>query len=1578
MMSNNISASNTRSNSSIMPPPGLSTTSAVTSPTLSATTNTTDTKSTFGSNAVSNDSLVTASNNTQQSVEQHEPSDSIKDKIHFLVNNVSKTNLKQKSKELKLLLQPVHYYYFAQYLVIKRVSLEANFQKLYAQFIDTLAIKEIDKHIIFTTYDNIRVLLHSEKILTSTSERTLLRNLGSWLGLITLARNKAIRSRYLDLKELILDAYDTGRLIAIVPFCAKVLEGTIDSKIYKLPNPYYTMLIALLKEIFDLPSLKLNLRFEIEVLFNNLQLNMKDVKTTTLLNNRLQLRDTTQQLTPASTPSNQQSYKSTAQLGRMRSPSPPHMLSDDEGSVGTAGTSTTGLTSPSMSSAAHTQQYTQALTALAVSYTNTAGAEQRPDIILNTLSQYVAIANNIPLFTMYTHLKRLVPTAIDRAIREIISPVVERSVTIACVTTRELIIKDFACEPFEDKMRLAAHQMVQSLTSSLALVTCKEPLRVSINNHLGSLLEANTQANDRQLIESTCVQISSDNLELGCTLIERAASERAVREIDDALTAVYQQRRKHREISREPFYDTTVYTTTSKYPQSLPDPLKPKLGGLTQSQLRVYEDFTRIRQLYSAVDTAAKTSTLQSKDIPNNNTTQTDQPPAGNNMKRAVSPSSFSGTPTNAAQQSPFYASQQQQMKNTANTIRAQQVRSPTLSSNTSNNTTTPTITHSTASSNNNNQLTSPLQIALDKLISVIASLEQAVLRFPNHKSMPLHSLSTIQQSSTPQSTQSNEHEINVLLRMLQSLLSQVPRDDSNVPRDFLLLTFAHKVFKRLYERDNRTSLLQIDVHIAVLKCIRSACSKVVQELTGWLIYGEDDRKYILPITAGLLRARLLVVSDVDHFLSKLANTVINSGNAVQTQNNQQVIHPHLEYILALIRRVVVKRPILSVSELNTTIDTLKQIVSAGRYKLLIEPINYLLNDIRTSIVQIENHKNREMIKNLIHSEFCITRTDKNDVHINNYQLSRHIIANTNTNDLIDNEINEFHNKKQSNNYWYDKSNYLFNEWLNICYQGNASDKSYALFLNLLEKENVLSNSDNTKLYFLYIIEIAIQKYSDMKNYNSIDCLAKLFVFLLKFHEPNTTTQINQIHSKIYLLYQFLLSICVICRSQHSNSITNHNNTSAQPFNPKPYLRLFTNILHDLNTPDPILDSSNVDVLSVFSLIFYYLRPQKCIKFVYSWIELIFHRMYFSKLLLNKSNTHSSHMTNDTPDATQPHQHNQPIHQFIDKSSILFINILLYLLKYTSPYLSHNILNNEIKLIYKSILRILLVLLHDFPEFLIEYHIVLLECIPDNCVQIKNIILSSFPKNMKLIDPFTPNLKIDLLNEILIQPSNSVQYISILLDNTIFHTNLFPAIKSYLYDNTNNTSYEHIEHITSICMNNFVLDNDGELYPDTNIELNNLLINSTLYYLTTTAITQLQSHTTNNTIFDTQLFIQHKTTKLIVSLIQLNHFELIYILIDHIINNLRYPNIQTYYYSLLLLHLYESNIQHTNNVGEQITKILLERLIVDRPHPWGLLVSFIELINNTTKYQFWTQKFIEKNNEIKNLFTNLSQNCVKQ
>ena len=65
-----------------------------------------------------------------------------------------------------------------------------------------------------------------------------------------------------------------------------------------------------------------------------------------------------------------------------------------------------------------------------------------------------------------------------------------------------------------------------------------------------------------------------------------------------------------------------------------------------------------------------------------------------------------------------------------------------------------------------------------------------------------------------------------------------------------------------------------------------------------------------------------------------------------------------------------------------------------------------------------------------------------------------------------------------------------------------------------------------------------------------------------------------------------------------------------------------------------------------------------------------------------------------------------------------------------------------IKFCVQGTLRLLLVLLHDFPEFLCDYDYGFCDVIPANFIQLRNLILSAFPRNMRLPDQFTPNLKV--------------------------------------------------------------------------------------------------------------------------------------------------------------------------------------------------------------------------------------------
>ena len=72
-------------------------------------------------------------------------------------------------------------------------------------------------------------------------------------------------------------------MIAVLPFFRNVLEPCKDSKIFRPPNPWLMAILALISEIYALPKLKLNLKFEIETVFRSMNLQISDVKASDTL-----------------------------------------------------------------------------------------------------------------------------------------------------------------------------------------------------------------------------------------------------------------------------------------------------------------------------------------------------------------------------------------------------------------------------------------------------------------------------------------------------------------------------------------------------------------------------------------------------------------------------------------------------------------------------------------------------------------------------------------------------------------------------------------------------------------------------------------------------------------------------------------------------------------------------------------------------------------------------------------------------------------------------------------------------------------------------------------------------------------------------------------------------------------------------------------------------------------------------------------------------------------------------------------------------------------------------------------------
>ena len=426
-------------------------------------------------NATNIDTLLTA---TDREEKINAPPESIQDKTAFIFNNLSQLNLATKCEELKEIIDEEYHPWLSQYLVMKRASIELNFHALYSNFLDVLKIRDVNKMVTKETYRNIKVLLRSDKGIANFSDRSLLKNLGHWLGMLTLARNEPILHIDIDLKALVLEAYHKGQqeLLYVVPFVAKVLESCAKSIVFKPPNPWTMALMNVLAELHQEPDLKLNLKFEIEVLCKNLGLDIANLKPAIYLKDPEKVRQIEFQLSQpkqnkeaaAVVPVNPAIIQ--APQMQMMPPQPPMIPAEDM--TVTAPTPTSGLMGdPNLMGVIGLPEPRFNYLDVNVSSTSAFG-------------QKICFNPHILLFQNYPHLKQFVKPAIERSIQEWIHPVVDRSIKYALTTCEQIIRKDFALDPDEVRMRTCAHHMMRNLTAGMAMITCREQIISTISTNL--------------------------------------------------------------------------------------------------------------------------------------------------------------------------------------------------------------------------------------------------------------------------------------------------------------------------------------------------------------------------------------------------------------------------------------------------------------------------------------------------------------------------------------------------------------------------------------------------------------------------------------------------------------------------------------------------------------------------------------------------------------------------------------------------------------------------------------------------------------------------------------------------------------------------------------------------------------------------------------------------------------------------------------------------------------------------------------------------------------------------------------
>ncbi|CAF0830698.1 unnamed protein product [Rotaria sordida] len=521
-----------------------------------------------------------------------QPPEHINDKIAFTFNNLSVSNLSQKAQELKDLLNNDEqlWKWVAQYLVIKRVSLEHNFHSLYAGFLSTVNMNVLFDTVLIETHRNIKILLLSDKQINNIPDRSLLKNLGHWLGMITIGRNKPILATDLEMKSLIIEAYHMGpqELLYIIPFVSKILESCAKSKIFQQPNPWLMGIMSILAEMHGTPDFKLNLKFEIEVLCKQLEIQLNELPIHHILINKDYYDKIEKQLSNPST-----------QIISVPAPITP---------------------SPQPSSSTTTTTTTSTITT--ISEPQFRLSDFKPSTF-QSLSSMLKINSNIALFRLHPHLKTHTYSPIEQAINESFQTV-QRSLKVATTAAETIARKDFLLNPDEQQLRTSARNMVAYLSSGLVLITARsalqEQIQSFIKSHFSNVLgmsqtstinnNEQTTATTNEMIQQAANEIATSNIELCCCLLQRITISRAIQLIDQRLLSDIELRQRCRAEGRQ------LPITNTINEERLPEQIRLHHGPFSPHQLAIYEDFVHFIPGFKPNDSEKRDLTTMDESVP--------------------------------------------------------------------------------------------------------------------------------------------------------------------------------------------------------------------------------------------------------------------------------------------------------------------------------------------------------------------------------------------------------------------------------------------------------------------------------------------------------------------------------------------------------------------------------------------------------------------------------------------------------------------------------------------------------------------------------------------------------------------------------------------------------------------------------------------------------------------------------------------------------------------------------------------------------------------------------------------------
>ena len=915
-------------------------------------------------------------------------------------------------------------------------------------------------------------------------------------------------------------------------------------------------------------------------------------------------------------------------------------------------------------------------------------------------------------------------------------------------------------------------------------------------------------------------------------LIEKAATEKAVRDIEETLAPAYNVRKQHLADTGQLYHDMSIFNNNnnnsnnnSRYPAALPELLRPKpAGGLQSHELLVYDAFARR-------SSAANLAAFQAQNAAN------DKAAAAARAAAAAVPTSLNAN------------------RSAGVNVNMNVDNSPAVGAAATNNTVT------------NNVVAAE---TMNALLTVTAKLDQTITA--TLQQLPAHQHSNVTLGVLP-----NDHAVHKLLMGIRRAVAgmDVASQQQNV------LGFCQSVFKRLYESSlvnnnnnngggdedtNGTGSniipLRLEALVAVLEAVYGQISSLKTNLNTWITFAPTEtpsqRLVHRTVLLLLLRSKLISPTAVDGYI----------GTKFGGEGSMEVEFAGFVLKTAVLERIAAK------SEFPNVVRNMQALAMTNTH------VRALLDDL--SIGMASNNVN-----NAGGATMNGASVPPLVSQLNNNLTSATYKAMQSTKVIASNDPPS--SRQQVT--------FLLENWLRVYAEGVTSPKTLQ-YLQLLQQHGIGKNEDQTERFFRYSVELVTEAVlksnkdgtnnnantnSKTLSYHVVDVYAKLVVLLV--HHMNGGGSAEQVaNQRVHLLNKILgITVRTLMTSYEKvKNVTSGNVNVAVHWDQRPWFRLLLNLIQDLGAPSVQMDPIRASVLSVFGSALHVVQPCVVPGFAFAWLELVSHRMFLSNLMLLK----------DRKGWALAHQ--------------LFIDLFLFL----EPHLRTAEMTDAIKHLYNGAMRVLLVLVHDFPSFLADYHLSFCNVIPENCIQLRNLILSASPRGMVMPDPFTPNLKIDHLPEISSSP--------VVLSNVTGPIlALRPELDGYL------KTRQPV---------NFLQNLLPRLCKEGTNDVDTPRVNSLVLYVGIQAIARLQHG------FQHLQIAQTPEMEVLQKLMDFDDRGR-YISLNAIANQLRYPSSHSHYFSCVMLFLFSE--AKDDGVKEQVTRVLLERLISHRPHPVSLLFSLL-------------------------------------